>query len=314
MANNNKEKIHPFTWVIAGIAIIFIIGVFGYQSYNNFQQKKTEQEKERTLLQEQLEHQTAEAKAQSATLEGLQQQVTDLKNRPPEVKTETKTIVVNGTNYTDITAEWQNRVAQVVCYFGKADPVKGAIPDMKGGSALLANIEGYGFVAITNRHVISDDYGKSADQCMVGFYGGGYRLASTNSIGGDPFLVDTENKDSALIQLSDKFLTDKGDTSSRLFDSLSNANLRVCPKSKVSLGDQIIVLGYPAIGTENGITVTEGIISGIDENYYVTSAKIDHGNSGGAAILIKYDCYLGIPTWVNPGEFESLGRILKMNF
>ncbi|KKP31740.1 MAG: hypothetical protein UR22_C0019G0001, partial [Parcubacteria group bacterium GW2011_GWC2_32_10] len=34
----------------------------------------------------------------------------------------------------------------------------------------------------------------------------------------------------------------------------------------------------------------------------------------GAAILLKYSCYLGIPTWVNPGSFESLGRILIMDF
>jgi len=33
-----------------------------------------------------------------------------------------------------------------------------------------------------------------------------------------------------------------------------------------------------------------------DGNYYVTSAKIDHGNSGGTAILVNNDCYIGIPS------------------
>ncbi|OGZ79776.1 MAG: hypothetical protein A2256_03415 [Candidatus Staskawiczbacteria bacterium RIFOXYA2_FULL_32_7] len=114
--------------------------------------------------------------------------------------------------------------------------------------------------------------------------------------------------------LDDKFLTDKGETKNQFFSSPNNNSLRICPKERVSLGDQIIVLGYPSIGSEESITVTAGIISGLETDYYVTDAKIDHGNSGGAAILLKYSCYLGIPTWVNPGSFESLGRILIMDF
>ena len=47
--------------------------------------------------------------------------------------------------------------------------------------------------------------------------------------------------------------------------------------------------------------------------YIVTDAKIDHGNSGGAAILIKDDCYLGIPSAAVVGSIESYGRILKSN-
>ena len=90
--------------------------------------------------------------------------------------------------------------------------------------------------------------------------------------------------------------------------------MKNCSNSIINIGDKIVVLGYPAIGTEGGITATEGIISGIEKNYYVTSAKIDHGNSGGAAILVKDDCYLGIPTWANPGSIESLARILKYSF
>ena len=79
----------------------------------------------------------------------------------------------------------------------------------------------------------------------------------------------------------------------------------------VEIGDKLIILGYPTIGSESGITVTEGIISGIDDKYYITSAKIDHGNSGGAALRIKDGCYLGLPTSSVVGSIESLGRILK---
>jgi S1-C subfamily serine protease len=70
-------------------------------------------------------------------------------------------------------------------------------------------------------------------------------------------------------------------------------------------------LGYPFIGTSDNVTVTSGVISGIEQDYYVTDAKIDHGNSGGAAILTKNDCWLGIPSAAAVGSIESLGRILK---
>ena len=77
------------------------------------------------------------------------------------------------------------------------------------------------------------------------------------------------------------------------------------------LGAKILIIGYPTIGSQTDVTVTDGIISGFDGNYYITDAKVDHGNSGGAAIDLKNDCYLGIPTWSESGSFESLARILK---
>ena len=82
---------------------------------------------------------------------------------------------------------------------------------------------------------------------------------------------------------------------------------------KPSLGDDVLILGYPSIGSQTDITVTEGIISGYDGNYFITSAKIERGNSGGAAILVKDDCYLGIPSFAKTGSVESLSRILDIN-
>lgn len=79
---------------------------------------------------------------------------------------------------------------------------------------------------------------------------------------------------------------------------------------KPDIGDRVIILGYPGIGAKESITATEGIISGFDEEYYTTSAKIDKGNSGGAAIDVERNCFLGIPTLVFAGRIESLARIL----
>lgn len=92
-------------------------------------------------------------------------------------------------------------------------------------------------------------------------------------------------------------------------------NVSKVPKlcqSEPEIGDQLVVLGFPGIGSSKSLTVTEGIVSGIEGFYYVTSAKIDSGNSGGAAFLLKDNCYLGMPTFANVGDVESLGRILDV--
>ena len=58
--------------------------------------------------------------------------------------------------------------------------------------------------------------------------------------------------------------------------------------AKPSLGDEIVVLWLPVASVQEkvGLTATEGIVSGFDGNYFITSAKVEQG-TGGAAILLK---------------------------
>ncbi len=85
--------------------------------------------------------------------------------------------------------------------------------------------------------------------------------------------------------------------------------------STSSIGDHISILGYPSVGGSS-LTATDGIISGFEYDdgvrFIKTSAKIEHGNSGGVAIEDS-GCVLGIPTFVEEGEAESIGRILDLN-
>ena len=94
--------------------------------------------------------------------------------------------------------------------------------------------------------------------------------------------------------------------------SSSQVAFQTCNINPTS-GDEMLILGYPRIGSSQGITSTEGIVSGYDSPYYITSAKISRGNSGGLAVLVSQDCYVGIPTLVRADEVESLGRILDIN-
>lgn len=92
--------------------------------------------------------------------------------------------------------------------------------------------------------------------------------------------------------------------------SIMTSPLRVCSR-KANIGEEIVILGYPSIGSQEDITVTEGIVSGYDDEFYITSAKVERGNSGGAAILVEESCYAGLPSFTYAGSVESLARVLS---
>jgi hypothetical protein len=113
----------------------------------------------------------------------------------------------------------------------------------------------------------------------------------------------------------------------------SISSLRLCP-STMPVGSPVATIGYPEFGsvetsTPTSATTTQiyqimetGIISGIITNDihsgavltypdYFTSAKSDSGDSGGIAFSKDSNglCILGVPTWVNHGQYESEGQI-----
>ncbi|BCX15666.1 MAG: hypothetical protein KatS3mg097_558 [Candidatus Parcubacteria bacterium] len=93
-----------------------------------------------------------------------------------------------------------------------------------------------------------------------------------------------------------------------------NHSPTVCRSDQIKLGDGIIVFGYPGAGGTY-LTVTEGIISGYDGDFYlVTSAKIDKGNSGGGAFSKTRLCLVGMPTFAIRGRMESFGRLINMAY
>ena len=91
--------------------------------------------------------------------------------------------------------------------------------------------------------------------------------------------------------------------------TVSTPLLTDCNASDVNIGDKMYVVGYP-VAAGNTLTITDGIIAGFDGIYIKTSAKIDHGSSGGLAIH-QSGCMLGIPTMVQAGSLESYGFVIK---
>src|SRR3989344_3080430 len=99
---------------------------------------------------------------------------------------------------------------------------------------------------------------------------------------------------------------------------------KICSQNLLKLGEEIVILGYPAIGGDSilpgvpnfRLIATEGIISNTVssfDNYFVSSAKIEQGNSGGGAFLKSGNCLAGMPTYVQVGAIESLGRLINIS-
>lgn len=122
-------------------------------------------------------------------------------------------------------------------------------------------------------------------------------------------------------------------------DKRPNLNYKIssmprCPQ-KMTLGSPVKVVGYPAFTRIDGPgiwddqapkTVTEGTISAYYStllfgserdpmpNYFI-SAKVDSGVSGGVAFSVSDNklCLLGIPTWLNPGVYETQGIVQNIH-
>lgn len=196
----------------------------------------------------------------------------------------------------EIIENWSNAVPQVSCVFRMSE----ADFHQKGSGMLfednLGNLQIW-----TNKHVAT--WGKEGIlplNCTLTFLDNREYSIKPESIN----IEGEKDIDFASITI-------KGDEMAvKHLAAIALSSESLC-KKEAALGEKIVVLGYPTIGAASGITATEGIISGIEYDHYVTSAKIDHGNSGGIAISLKNNCYLGAPTFVKSGNLESLARILK---
>lgn len=304
--------------VILSIVVFFVVvgsvaGVFLFRAYNS-QKRETQallDEQNKRLAEEQKQLTASQVKSeadQKALQAKIAQVQADAEKKAAAAAAAVAAVnksTTNNDNYSTIVAEWQNRLAQVTCYWFLA-----GIQD--GGSATIVNMASpYGLAAVTNAHVIINASGYGPDVCTVANALGSRTI--TNDSVGTFFMSGTKGTiphDFAYIEMgSPTKATDNGG-----FQNVAASHLNVCNVGDVKLGDKILVLGYPWNGSQMGVTATQGLISGFDGDYYVTDAKIDHGNSGGAAILMKNDCWLGIPSAAVVGSIESYGRILGGQF
>lgn len=265
------------TWAAV---LILIAGLIILGGYYVFKEYKTYQNKQAEILLVQQEELTI-AKQEIETLKAV-----GGKRAEDVLKSEPQSRLAS------VVKEWRPRIASVECRW---DGLFGE--EINRGSGLWLSSNN---TVITSDHVVIEEgifIGPpvKADSCSVKLPGGESATVKTEDISAWRGV-----EGAAAISIKNPTADMK-----RVVSSLNS----VC-RSQAPAGERITVLGYPGIGVKGDVTVTEGIISGYEDNFYIVSAKIEQGASGGAAVLVDKNCYLGIPIFVRAGEVESLGRIL----
>lgn len=239
----------------------------------------------------------------SIELEGLRtetsSQIEEAKKTVAATKRELKSAIEEGKekSLTEVVSLWRGRIAFVQCHFN----FLGARLTQRGAATFFV-IDGEPSL-VTNRHVV-EGFSGEFEKCH-------YRFPQDDDSIDFPekeitfgINEDTSDPDYATVRL-----TSPNEYVSSLVKSTKNKTCQVVPQ----IGDEVIIIGFPTIGSNRDVTVTEGIIAAVEDDHYVTSAKVDSGNSGGAAIHVDSQCYLGIPTFTALGQAESLARILRFD-
>jgi hypothetical protein len=188
-------------------------------------------------------------------------------------------------NLPKIVETWRDKVVPLSC-----DVMVNSVPATKNGSGTIAFIDGK-VVIVTNKHVVVES-NATASSCTATIAGKDIKIRRSD-------IEISPKADTAFLTLPEN----------PAYTAIAITFTR-CP-APAHVGDPVVILGFPSIGSKAQLTATEGIVSSLEDDHYVTSAKVERGNSGGAAILSKHNCYIGIPTFVKKGTIEALARILK---
>ncbi len=297
--------------IISIVAILFIIiggaGFFTYKSYKQ-QQELYRQEIEKLKLDTQEAIKKAGLKAELKA-ETAQETAEETKRRIEIVERKEKEQLLNQS--TALIKKWASSIVKLTCSAGQ-DAYS------QGSGTLFYNAEDGTYTVFTNYHVVAPD-DKSMPFCVVTIYPNSPlltgALAYMSDTGSFKYFGSLDMIAFNIIPIGKLMGLEMSDQSfpdslSYLYSfAIDGKSMKLCGVPRI--GEKVFILGYPAIGGDS-LTVTDGIIAGIentDVKYYKTSAKIEHGNSGGAAILER-GCLLGIPTLSILGEIESLAYIL----
>ncbi|OGI67277.1 hypothetical protein A2823_01520 [Candidatus Nomurabacteria bacterium RIFCSPHIGHO2_01_FULL_41_91] len=297
--------------VIFGFILFSWFGFTLYKQTQNtlqeIQSLKISQKETFAKQQGLLEQQSSQLQQSRANENATKQALQELQNRP---------VQINDTRPTGaFLTKFSQSVVKILCFANSHSD------DLKQGTGMLymtTNQSGLApFYVQTNLHVVETD-DNSISSCVIVLY-----PDYTNS---DRYLIfkSTGYKffksyiDTAFVKVeivTDTSIGNRGSFQDLNLYAQAESETYYC--SSVDIGTPLSVFGYPAVGG-NSLTVTDGIVSGVETDnngvhYYKTSAKIDHGNSGGIAIEDS-GCVIGIPTFVQQGELESIGRILDLKY
>ncbi len=186
----------------------------------------------------------------------------------------------------------RDRVRRAISAVGQVFVSAGAQPGNRGpfirGSAVVVRKDG---IVATNYHVIADDRtGELFNQIFFDLADQNaqskpnrYRLA--------PVLISKEY-DLALLKIA------ADDEGKEVSPTATFPVIELADSRRVQPLDDLVIIGFPQKGL-GGATVNRGLVEGVDAlgNWIKTSARVLHGNSGGAAVNLDGKL-IGIPTKV----------------
>jgi site-specific DNA recombinase len=200
----------------------------------------------------------------------------------------------------------QNKIISSVVNIWCSD---GSDGDLSGGSGTLWTSEG---MILTNAHIIPQDSDQNPipAHCIV---------TLPNSSGsakdeylGEPIIIPDISKeyDLAFIKIDGPYTDSNGVNHGPYPTTFPDYQDFGCYDNDVTLSEPVTVFGYPEISNDgNSLTVTTGVVSSIPgDGTIVTSAKVDHGDSGGLAVD-ENGCMIGVPSMISGDGDESLGII-----
>jgi len=306
-----------------------VFGISKYKSYFETREQKTiyiftklQQEKD-DLIKKQQEELRIKSEKEN---EVLKKEIESLKNKSDnQVKnqktTDTKlaelrdgliSSKVGRSNYSEQSSAVIGAIAKVYCDLDNNKNTTGS------GSVWFYNGSYY---LVTNYHVLQDANGIN-ESCAITLARDWNAVAEDidKAYEDDNLLIYTVNTSNYTywegLDLAISKLSEYEQPFSYLEDIALETNEAECNEN-FSPDTKIKIIGYPYTSSFTLPTITEGIVSSWenigDAGYYVTSAKIEHGNSGGIAVTENYYCTVGIPSAVVVGSSESLGRILVLN-
>jgi len=300
--------------VVLIFALVLVAFFAAYAFYQETESRLSEtaqelQATQRTLSELQasttaaLQNETALIGAQSSALKQSQTSQATLKQALASFQSSTEAAAKSFVTNVNVVAP---SVVELVC---RSDS-KG---DLQQGSGVLyaSGLAKEPYFVQTNLHVVSPQ-DASPSSCVIFIYPDYTDPSSYFVFQSTGLQVPIAGADVAFIAPNIASDPHAGTVSDLSKYSLNSNDISFCPNDTV--GDHLSVLGYPAVGGQT-LTVTDGIISGFETDggfqFIKTSAKIDHGNSGGIAIEDS-GCVLGIPTYIEADANGSIGRILDL--
>ncbi|MDQ5883413.1 MAG: serine protease Do [Patescibacteria group bacterium] len=199
----------------------------------------------------------------------------------------------------DVVKDWRPYVVRVTCITLDSNGNKKSYSD---GSGFLSKGINRGTVVLTNRHVLYVKDGVSSDYCNIYF---------------------PESKEVVRVEKKDRSISGKDHDMAVLVinqpsEYVSNliknnqATSKDCKTANTDSVDDILIMGYPIGKPKDDISYVQGKISGYQEDYFISTATIVSGYSGGVAVSLKDNCYLGIPTYAKKDDL-SKSLILDIN-